>query len=51
MSLLLLLVLLLVVFGGLPNWGYHRFGYAPSGVGGIILIIVVVLALTGRLNF
>jgi len=51
MSLLLLLVLLLVVFGGLPNWGYHQFGYAPSGVGGIILIIVVVLALTGRLNF
>ena len=39
MSLLLLIVLLLLVFGGLPNWGYHHYGYAPSGIGGIILII------------
>jgi hypothetical protein len=30
MSLLLLIVLLLLVFGGLPNWGYHNYGYAPS---------------------
>jgi len=51
MSLLLLIVLLFLVFGGLPNWGYHDYGYAPSGVGGIILIIVIILLLTGRLNF
>jgi len=50
MSLLLLLVLILLVFGGLPNWGYHRYGYAPSGVGGIILLVVLVLFLTGRLH-
>ena len=41
MSLLLLVVLLLLVFGGLPNWGYHNYGYAPSGIGGGILAIVV----------
>jgi uncharacterized protein DUF3309 len=35
MSLLLLVVLLLLVFGGLPNWGYHNYGYVPSGIGGI----------------
>jgi hypothetical protein len=51
MSLLLLILLLLIVFGGLPNWGYHNFGYAPSGIGGIILIILIILLLTGRLNF
>jgi hypothetical protein len=51
MSLLLLIVLLLLVFGGLPAWGYHNYGYAPSGVGGIILIIVLILFLTGRLHF
>lgn len=51
MSLLLLLVILLIVAGGLPNWGYHNYGYAPSGVGGIVLLVVVVLLLTGRLNF
>jgi hypothetical protein len=50
MSVLLLIVLLLIVFGGLPNWGYHQYGYAPSGLGGIILIIVLILFLTGRLN-
>ena len=50
MSLLLLIVLLLLVFGGLPTWGYHSYGYAPSGIGGIILIIVIILLLTGRLR-
>lgn len=49
MSLLLLLVLLLVVFGGLPNWGYHQYGYGPSGIGGIVLVVVLVMLLTGRL--
>ena len=49
MSLLLLIILLLLVFGGLPNWGYHQYGYAPSGVGSLILIIVLILLLTGRL--
>jgi Protein of unknown function (DUF3309) len=49
MSLVLLIVLLLIVLGGLPNWGYHNYGYAPSGIGGIILIVVLILFLTGRL--
>jgi len=49
MSLLLLIVLLVLVFGGLPTWGYHNYGYGPSGVLGIILIVVVILLLTGRL--
>lgn len=50
MSLLLLIVVLLLVFGGLPNWGYHQYGYAPSGIGGILLVILFVLLLTGRLH-
>lgn len=50
MSLLLLIVLLLIVFGGLPNFGFHHYGYAPSGIGGIILIVVLVMLLTGRLT-
>ena len=49
MGLVILLVLLLIVLGGLPTWGYHNYGYAPSGVGGILLIIVLLLLLTGRL--
>lgn len=50
MSLLVLIILLLLVFGGLPRWGYHNYGYAPSGIGGIILIVVLVLFLSGRLH-
>ena len=50
MSLVLLIVLLLIVFGGLPTWGYHDFGYMPSGIGGIILLILLIMLLTGRLR-
>lgn len=49
MSLILLIVLILLLVGGLPNWGFHRFGFAPSGLAGAVLLVVVILLLTGRL--
>jgi hypothetical protein len=49
MNLVLLIVLILLVVGGLPNWGYHNYGYAPSGAGGLILLVLLILLLTGRL--
>ena len=49
MGLILLIVLILLLFGGLPNWGYHSYGYATSGVVGTILIIVLILFLLGRI--
>jgi hypothetical protein len=49
MGLILLIVVLLLVFGGLPTWGFHSYRYGPSGIVGVMLIIVVVLILTGRL--
>jgi hypothetical protein len=49
MGLLLLIIVLVLVFGGLPRWGYHSYGYAPSGLGGVLLIILIVLLLMGRL--
>jgi len=49
MSLILLIVLILFLVGGLPNWGYHNYGFAPSGVAGVVLLVVVVMLLTGRL--
>lgn len=49
-STILLIVLLLIVLGIVPAWPYSRdWGYGPSGVLGLILIILVILALTGRL--
>jgi hypothetical protein len=45
---LILLVLLLV--GALPSWPHSRgWGYRPSGVMGVVLLVVVVLLLTGRM--
>ena len=47
---ILLIVLILVLLGVVPVWPHARsWGYAPSGVVGVILIIVLVLFLTGRL--
>jgi hypothetical protein len=48
MNLVLLILLILLVVGGLPTWGYHSYGYGPSGVGGLLLIILLVMLLTGR---
>jgi hypothetical protein len=46
---MLLLIILLVLFmlGGLPQLGYHEWGYMPSGT--ILLIIVLLLLFSGRL--
>ena len=50
LSTILLIVLVLLVLGALPSWPYSSsWGYAPSGVLGVILLIVVVLMLLGRL--
>jgi hypothetical protein len=49
MYLLLIVVVLLLVFGGLPQLGYHNYGWGPSGIGFVILIILVVLLLAGRI--
>lgn len=46
---ILLIVLILMLIGAVPRWGYSRsWGYGPSGLVGVILIIVLILALTGR---
>lgn len=49
MNLLVIVLLILLLVGGLPNWGYHGYGYGPSGLLGIVLVIVLVLALLGRI--
>jgi hypothetical protein len=47
---ILLVILVLLVIGALPSWPYSSgWGYGPSGIVGLILIIIVILALTGRL--
>ena len=50
MGTILLVILILLLIGALPTWPYSTgWGYYPSGTVGLILIIVLILALTGRL--
>jgi hypothetical protein len=47
---ILLIVLILLLIGAIPAWPYSRgWGYGPSGVVGLIVIVLIVLLLTGRL--
>jgi hypothetical protein len=47
---LLLIILVLVLVGALPTWGYSKsWGRRPASVVGVVLVIVLVLALLGRI--
>lgn len=47
---ILLIVLVLLLIGAFPNWGYSRgWGYGPSGGLGVVLLIVVVLLVLGKI--
>ena len=47
---ILLIVLILLLVGAIPSWPHSRsWGYAPSGVLGLVVLIIVVLLLMGRL--
>jgi len=49
LSTVLLTVLVLLLVGAMPSWRYSRgWGYGPSGLLGVILVVVLILALTGR---
>jgi hypothetical protein len=50
MGTILLIILILLLIGAFPAWGYSRkWGYGPSGVLGLILVIVLILLLLGYL--
>jgi hypothetical protein len=50
MYLILVIVLVLLLVGALPNWPHSQdWGYFPSGGIGLILLILLILLLLGRL--
>ena len=50
MSTILLVVLVLLLIGALPTWPYSSsWGYYPSGGLGLVVLVLLVLALSGRL--
>ncbi len=47
---ILLIVLILILLGVFPTWPHSAgWGYGPSGVVGVIVIVLIVMLLTGRL--
>ena len=50
MSTILLIILVLILLGAVPAWPHSRgWGYAPSGIVGLVLVVLVVLMLMGRI--
>ena len=46
----LLIVLILLLIGAIPTWGYSSgWGYGPSGIVGALLLIVIILLVMGRI--
>ena len=50
MVTVLIVLLVLMLLGSLPSWPHSRnLGYYPSGGLGLILLILIILAVSGRL--
>jgi hypothetical protein len=46
---ILIIILILLLIGALPTWPYSSgWGYYPTGGLGLVLLIVIILALMGR---
>ncbi len=52
MGLLLLIVLIVLLVGGLPSWGYSRnWGYSPTGIVGLLLVVLVLMLFLDVIQF
>lgn len=50
LSTIMMIVVVLVLVGALPTWRYSQnWGYTPSSVLGLLLLVLVLLMFTGRI--
>ena len=50
MGTILLVILILALIGVLPTWNHSRsWGYGPTGIAGLLVVVLIVLLITGRL--
>lgn len=50
LTTILLIVLVLLLIGAVPAWPHSRsWGYGPSGLLGLVVVVLLVLFLMGRL--
>ena len=47
---ILLIILILALLGSIPAWPYSRgWGYGPSGISLVLVVVIVLLLATGRI--
>jgi hypothetical protein len=47
---IILIILILLLIGAIPAWPYSRkWGYFPSGLLGLCLVILIILFLLGKI--
>ena len=50
MRTILLILVIILLIGALPTWPYSAgWGYYPSGGLGLVLLVLIILALMGRI--
>jgi hypothetical protein len=50
LGIILLIVLILLLVGVYPSWGYSNgWGHGPVGIVGVLIIVLIILLVTGRL--
>jgi hypothetical protein len=50
MGLIVLIIIIILLVGAFPRWPHSQsWGYAPSGILGTVLIVLLILFLLGRL--
>lgn len=50
MGTILLIILILLLLGAFPTYPYSKnWGYGPSGIVGVLLVVVLILVLMGRI--
>jgi len=50
MRTILLILVIILLIGALPTWPYSAaWGYYPSGGLGLVLLILIILAVMGRI--
>ena len=50
MRTILIIILILLLIGAFPSWPYSTgWGYYPAGGIGLVLLILIILAVVGRI--
>lgn len=49
MGTILLVILVLLLVGAFPGFGFHSYGYMPFSLVGLLVLILLILLVTGHL--